>query len=86
MFTDEQQLDYAAKNGYILLSHNKRHFQTLHKDWMAKQKTHSGIVVISFAEPERLAVRVKVFFEEMHPNLKIPFCVSPPNLGNAPLN
>ncbi len=76
--SDEAQLLYAATNNYILLTHNRRHFRQLHDHWLESGRTHSGIIVTRPSEPERLAHRLKRFFEEVYPTIQPPFCVSPP--------
>ena len=43
--TDEEQLKYAAKNNYILVTHNIRDFIKLHKDSVEKEFNHSGIIL-----------------------------------------
>lgn len=43
--TDEEQLKYAAKNNYILVTHNIRDFIKLHKDSVEKELNHSGIIL-----------------------------------------
>ncbi len=75
---DEFQLKYAAEKGFILVTHNRRDFRELHNKWMGQNKTHAGILVMGPSEPERLAKRIKSFFEQEYHKLKPPFCVSPP--------
>ena len=75
---DESQLQYATDKDFILVSHNRRHFRRLHREWLQKGKHHCGILVIGCAEPERLADRIRRFFEEVHPSITTPFCKSPP--------
>lgn len=76
--TDEFQLQYAADKHYVLVTHNRRHFSKLHKQWIQKGKSHAGIIVIGCGEPEDLAERLRRFFKEIYPNLTPPFCESPP--------
>jgi predicted nuclease of predicted toxin-antitoxin system len=50
------QLEYAAKSGRSLLTHNRRHFRRLHGDWLNQGKHHCGIIVsthLSLDELER---------------------------------
>jgi len=75
---DESQLQYAAENGYILVTHNRRHFRTLHKKWRRESKFHPGILIMGEAKPEYLATRINKFIENDYFNLTPPFCVSPP--------
>ena len=78
--SDEVQLEYAASQGYILLTHNRRHFRRLHNVWIEKGKDHAGMIVVSYAEPERLAERIRLFFEKIYPTATPPFCISPPRI------
>ena len=43
---DPDHLEYAASHGYVLLTHNPRHFNTLHQSWQAQGRTHAGIFLI----------------------------------------
>lgn len=78
--SDEVQLEYAAKQGYILLTHNRRHFRRLHRVWVERGQNHAGIIVVGYAEPERLAERVHLFFERVYPTATPPFCIPPPRI------
>lgn len=75
---DEFQLRYAAKNSFILVTHNRRDFRELHNKWIGQNKFHAGILVMGPNEPEHLAKRIKRFFDHEYDKLKPPFCVSPP--------
>ena len=78
--SDEAQLQYAVKKGYILVTHNRKDFRKLHKKWIEEKRYHHGIIVMKHDEPERLAMRIKLFFEKMYQTLTPPFCVSPPSI------
>jgi hypothetical protein len=43
---DEEQLIYAAARGWVLLSHNKKHFQQCHHDWQEAGRLHPGILIV----------------------------------------
>jgi hypothetical protein len=43
---DPEQLEYAVLRGWILLSHNKKHFQRCHQDWLQAGRLHHGILVV----------------------------------------
>jgi hypothetical protein len=45
-FTDEQQLDYAASAGLMLLSHNKRNCVRLHAAWRRQGRGHAGVIIL----------------------------------------
>lgn len=42
---DEEQLQYAISQGRAILTHNMRHFEPLHKEFVDSRKDHYGIVV-----------------------------------------
>jgi len=42
---DIGQLNFAAKEGRVLLSFNKRHFAKIHYVWMEKGRPHAGIIL-----------------------------------------
>ena len=44
---DAEQLEYAAAHGRVLYSSNVGDFHRLHYDYMAAQKSHSGIILVS---------------------------------------
>ncbi len=43
--SDEEQLQYAAKNGHILVTHNIRDFIRIHRDFLKNGFCHSGIIL-----------------------------------------
>lgn len=77
-FTDEQQLQFAARNEYVLVTHNRRDFRRLHYKWMSEDKKHSGILLITYALPEEICERIYRFFRDVYPTVSSPFCLSPP--------
>ena len=42
---DTNQLIFAAENGRILFSYNKRDFAKLHYEWTVQKKSHHGIIL-----------------------------------------
>ena len=42
---DIGQLNFAAKEGRVLLSFNKGHFAKIHYEWMEKGSPHAGIIL-----------------------------------------
>ncbi len=48
---DDQQLAFAVRRGWVLISHNKRHFQRLHAAYLHQGRTHSGIVILPQTPP-----------------------------------
>jgi len=51
--SDEAQLEYAARMGYVLVTYNVEHFAPLHVRYLQKGWEHSGIVLI----PKRWGAR-----------------------------
>ncbi len=43
--SDASQLEWAAKQGRVLLTFNVAHFTRLHDDWIARSRNHAGIIV-----------------------------------------
>ena len=43
---DEAQLLFATRRGFVILSHNQRHFQQLHVRFEAKGIQHGGILLL----------------------------------------
>jgi predicted nuclease of predicted toxin-antitoxin system len=43
--TDEEQLDYAAREGRALVTFNIKDFSLLHARWMEDGRSHAGIIV-----------------------------------------
>lgn len=43
--SDAEQLQYAAKEGRAIFTHNKRDFRLLHNKYLQAGKEHSGIVL-----------------------------------------
>jgi len=81
---DEPQLEYAASHRYILVTHNKKHFKRLHQRWLAMNKEHPGIIIMSQSEPERNVKRIRLFFDKVYPLIQPPFCLAPPRLPDTP--
>jgi hypothetical protein len=76
--TDEFQLQYAVTNKFILVSYNRYHYRRLHNKWQNSGRSHCGIILLKPANPEYVAKRIKLFFEQKYSSLPIPFCEVPP--------
>lgn len=76
--SDLFQLEYAAQNNYIILTHNRWDYRKLHEEWTSQGKKHAGIIGIGCGEPDRLADRVARFFRDIYPTLTPPFYQVPP--------
>jgi hypothetical protein len=42
---DEMQIDYAARHGYLIVSHNDRHFTFWHRTFQHQGRQHGGILI-----------------------------------------
>ena len=42
---DEEQLQYAASSGRVILTFNQRHFRPLYDQWWRSGRTHAGIIL-----------------------------------------
>ncbi|MBA4181971.1 MAG: hypothetical protein C0506_15375 [Anaerolinea sp.] len=42
---DELQLEYATQQGRAIYTANVRHFARIHRNWMAADRTHGGIIL-----------------------------------------
>ena len=56
--TDAAQLAFAADAGRILLTHNRVHFEQLHREWLEAGRPHAGIIIARRRAPRELATRV----------------------------
>ena len=52
---DAEQLDFATENGCAILTHNRRDFEALAREYFISERTHAGII-ISVQRPSRLIV------------------------------
>jgi hypothetical protein len=55
------QLEYAIAGGRGLLTHNRRHFRKLHRDWLRQGRHHCGIIVsthLTIDELERRTLKL----------------------------
>jgi len=43
--SDEEQLAFAAQNGWVIVTHNVADFVILHNQYWATEKEHAGIIV-----------------------------------------
>ncbi|MGI8669525.1 MAG: DUF5615 family PIN-like protein [Aridibacter sp.] len=56
--SDLSQLEYSAKNGYVILTHNRIDFEELAKSYFAENKTHFGIIIAVRRPPQIIAERL----------------------------
>lgn len=58
---DQAQLEYATKLNAILITHNRRHFRQLHKDWIVSNTYHAGIILTRHLPLNELERRMHAF-------------------------
>jgi predicted nuclease of predicted toxin-antitoxin system len=56
--TDEQQLAYAASQHWVLLTHNRADFESLHQAFVASSREHPGIMIAARRSPYEVARRL----------------------------
>ena len=56
--SDAEQIDYAIANNKVMLTHNRVDFEIIHKEYLAVNKQHFGIIVATRHKPHRLAKQV----------------------------
>lgn len=44
-FTDLEQLQFAVEHGRVIITHNKKDFMLLHKNYLELKKQHHGIIL-----------------------------------------
>lgn len=72
--TDGRQLLHATQNGWIFVTHNRKHFVVLHEAWMEwtgawqVPERHAGIIVLPHGIPARdMAREIDQFLHRAHP-------------------
>ena len=56
--SDAEQLAFAAGSERVIFTHNRVHFERLHREWLDAGKPHAGILVGRRWPPVELATRV----------------------------
>jgi hypothetical protein len=56
--SDSQQLAFATGAGRVLVTHNRVDFERVHREWLATERAHAGIVVARRRPPGELAARI----------------------------
>jgi predicted nuclease of predicted toxin-antitoxin system len=47
-WTDDQQLEFAAQHGYVLLTKDPDNFEALHEQWQQQGRQHAGILLVHY--------------------------------------
>ena len=61
--SDAQQLDYAVARELCIVTHNRRHFEELHAQYMDRGRTHAGIIIAFRKRPYFIANRLSNLLE-----------------------
>lgn len=61
-WSDEQQLAFAASEGRVFLTHNRRDFRRLHRLCIEQNRWHSGIIISAHLPLEELERRLARLF------------------------
>ena len=56
--SDPAQLQYAAEQGYAILTHNRTDFEELAADYFTSGKNHCGIVILADNSPQEISRRM----------------------------
>ncbi len=56
--SDAEQLTFAAASERVLLTHDRVHFERLHREWLDAGRNHAGILVGRRRMPAELATRI----------------------------
>ena len=56
--SDSEQLEYASREGYVILTHDRRDFEELAAEYFAAGKEHCGIVILADNSPQEIARRM----------------------------
>ena len=60
---DQEQLEYATRQGLTFLTHNRADFEDLARDWIASGRHHAGIVVAVRRPVHDIARRLLVLLD-----------------------
>src|SRR5205823_8627599 len=55
---DDEQLEFAAQRGWVLVSHNERHFLRMHRTYGAQGRSHAGILIVPETPSPRGRIRL----------------------------
>jgi hypothetical protein len=60
-FSDEDQLEYCARQGRVIVTANQADFARLHRDWMSSGREHAGIIILTDqrAAPEVIVAKLR---------------------------
>lgn len=56
--SDAEQLNFAAKEGYAILTHNRTDYEDLAKDYFVNNRQHFGVIIAVRRPPRDIAERL----------------------------
>jgi len=56
--SDADQMDYAVKNSYVFLTHNRVHYEQLYSEFVSRGMDHHGIIIATRRNVYELARRI----------------------------
>jgi len=62
---DSYQLEYAVAEGRCIVTHNRAHFEQLHRQYVATGQEHQGIVVAARRTPQEIARRLATLLNSL---------------------
>ncbi len=62
---DPEQLAFAVSQGRCILTHNRKHFEELHSQYMESKLTHSGIIIANRRSVYELLSRILAILNEL---------------------
>jgi hypothetical protein len=58
-YPDPEQLDYGASLGLCVVTHNREDFEELHRQYLAADRDHAGIVIAIRKRPYEVWARLR---------------------------
>ena len=62
--SDAEQLTFAAAQQMAILTHNRKHFEELGRQWLATGRTHCGIIIAVRRLPHEIARRLAALIDQ----------------------
>ena len=61
--SDAEQLDYAVARNMCIVTHNRRHFEELHSQYMAAGHSHASVITAFRKRPYLIACRLSYLLQ-----------------------
>ena len=63
--SDLNQMEYAIEQGMAVLTHNRKHFEELAREYYSSGRIHFGIIIAVRRQPNEIANRLLVLLNEL---------------------